>query len=182
MKEPWIQTYTGKQFSYLEASADQISIEDIARSLSHLCRFTGHCKSFYSVAQHSVMVSQKTTNQFFGLMHDADEAYTGDMNRPLKHFLGKGSFFEKAASTAWNAIRDKFPRLKEVTADEEADCKRIDLRMLVTESHELLLNGPHPDWRINQLTHPRYEGEITPWLPDYAMRRFLDRFNELSAT
>jgi len=182
MKEPWIQTYTGKQFSYLEASADQISIEDIARSLSHLCRFTGHCKTFYSVAQHSVLVSQKTHNPFFGLMHDADEAYTGDMNRPLKHFLGAGSFFERAANTAWYAIRDKFPLLKEVTPDEEADCKKVDLRMLVTESYELLLNGPHPDWQINKFTHPRYDGEITPWLPDYAMRRFLDRFNELNAT
>lgn len=179
MKEPWIQTFTGKQFSYFEANASMIEIKDIARALSHICRFTGHCKTFYSVAQHSVLVSHQTKNAFYGLMHDADEAYTGDMCRPLKHSLGVGNGFIEAGNKAWNAIAAKFPELQKVTYEERVDCKYHDMRMLVTESHDLLLNGPHPDWKINQDTHPRYDFRIEAWDADHAMRMFLARFNAL---
>lgn len=183
MKEPWIQTYTGKQFSYFECGPEQICIEDIARALSNLCRFTGHCKKFYSVAQHSVLVSHRTKNPLLGLMHDADEAYTGDMCRPLKHNLEPNSKFIEAGELAWAAIKKKWPALHIVTYDEECDCKYHDMRMLVTESHDLLLNGPHPDWQINQKTHPRYDDlRIDPWSPDFAMDQFLQRFAELNAT
>lgn len=180
MKEPWIQTFTGKQFSYFEANASMIEIKDIARALSHICRFTWHCKTFYSVAQHSVLISHQTKNAFFGLMHDADEAYTGDMCRPLKHSLADGNGFAQAGDNAWIAITEKFPELLKVTYEERVDCKYHDMRMLVTESHDLLLNGPHPDWKINQNTHPRYDFKIEAWPTDYAMGMFLSRFEELT--
>lgn len=179
MKEPWIQTYTGKQYSYEEPTPDMICIEDIARALSHLCRFTGHCKKFYSVAQHSVLVSHQTKNPFLGLMHDADEAYTGDMCRPLKHSLQPGNKFILAGNGAANTVFAKYPQLEKSTYDDKVDCKYHDMRMLVTESHDLLLNGPHPEWRINQKTHPRYDFVIVPQSPDEAMESFLARFNEL---
>lgn len=180
MKEPWIQTYTGRQYSYYDCKPDQIDITDIARALSHLCRFTGHCMKFYSVAQHSVLVSRETKNPFLGLMHDADEAYTGDMCRPLKHSLGDGSGFIRAGNKALNVIFEKFPALQKATYEEKVDCKYVDMRMLVTESHDLLMNGPHSEWKINQLTHPRYDFKIVPWTPDYAMEMFMSRFIELA--
>ena len=83
----WIQTFTGRQFWPLEPRADEIFIEDIAHHLSNLCRFTGACRSFYSVAQHSVLVSlcaPPGENPLWGLLHDASEAYLIDVARPVK--------------------------------------------------------------------------------------------------
>ena len=91
----WCQTYTG-QISYpLEPEREQvISLEDIAHALAHQCRYNGHCKSFYSVAEHSVYVAEeiyrKTSSYedaMKGLLHDATEAYLGDMPRPIKALI-----------------------------------------------------------------------------------------------
>lgn len=181
-REPWIQTYTGNQFSYHPESVNRVDIIDIARALSHICRFTGHCRRFYSVAQHSVLVSQNTKNAFLGLMHDAAEAYVGDVNRPLKEMMGRvgGDGYFTADDVAWKSVCRTWPILNEATIEERKDCKNTDLRMLVTESHDLLMNGPHHQWQINQETHPRYDFKITPWEPDYAMEKFFQRFEELT--
>lgn len=90
---PFILTYTGEIFKFKDVCPDTICIEDIAHSLSHLCRYTGHTNMFYSVAQHSLLVSEKMPNEvgpeekLGGLLHDAAEAYIGDMSTPLKFFL-----------------------------------------------------------------------------------------------
>ena len=73
----YIQTLSGKKFNYLNATVDDIEIEDIATALSHLCRFCGHLPEFYSVAQHSVLCSQLVPPMFAfeALMHDAGKVY-----------------------------------------------------------------------------------------------------------
>lgn len=180
MVEPWIHTYTGKKFSYWNCTPRDIDIRDIARALSNICRFTGHCKVFYSVAQHSVLVSENTVNPFYGLMHDAAEAYVGDMNRPMKSEMKPESPYRQMDGRAWLAITENWGQLKTATHAEVEDCKNVDMRMLVTESHDLLLNGPHSDWQINQQTHPRFDFKIQAWHPDEAMQRFLFRFNQLT--
>lgn len=82
----WIQTFTGKKFYPLSPQIEDICIEDIAHALSNVCRYAGHCRDFYSVAQHCVMVSDwMPSMKLEGLMHDASEAYLGDISRPLKH-------------------------------------------------------------------------------------------------
>jgi len=85
----YIQTLSGKKFSYQFATADDIDIEDIANALSNICRFAGHLPEFYSVAQHSVLVSQIVPPEFAfeALMHDAAEAYCQDIPAPLKALL-----------------------------------------------------------------------------------------------
>lgn len=94
----WILTYTGKKFYPMRPQIEDICIEDIAHALSNLCRFNGHCKEFYSVAQHSMMVSNQimemsgdVQQQFAGLLHDASEAYLCDVPRPIKY---TASFYE----------------------------------------------------------------------------------------
>ena len=57
-KGDWMQTYTGRQFWPIDPRANEVHIEDIAHALSMMCRYNGHCRTFYSVAEHSVLVSQ----------------------------------------------------------------------------------------------------------------------------
>src|ERR1700757_1336901 len=97
MNDAWIQTFSGKRFSLLEPQPDQICIEDIAHALSLQARFTGHVKYHYSVAQHCWYASQIVAPEFAleALMHDASEAYIGDMSRPMKHFTTAGVEYMK---------------------------------------------------------------------------------------
>ncbi len=93
--EPFVITYTGKKFSFDHITQDSIDIRDIAHALSHLCRFTGHTNMFYSVAQHSLLVSEKMpggpADKLVGLLHDAAEAYINDLASPLKKWMEEGS-------------------------------------------------------------------------------------------
>ncbi len=90
-KGDYIATYTGKQFYPLDPRPEDVCLEDIAHSLSNLCRFTGHTDTdrFYSVAQHSVICSTIVAPEaaLLALLHDAAEAYLGDISRPLKRDL-----------------------------------------------------------------------------------------------
>lgn len=86
MSDYWIQTYCGRRFDFNHIRTEDISIIDIASALSKLCRFNGHCTEFYSVAEHSLYVSSLLPKELRleGLLHDAAEAYTGDLTKPLK--------------------------------------------------------------------------------------------------
>ena len=81
-----IRTYSGHYFDVFDPNPDHIEIEDIAHSLSMLCRFAGHIKSFYSVAEHSIWVANKVhkTHALTALLHDASEAYLIDLPKPIK--------------------------------------------------------------------------------------------------
>lgn len=85
-----IRTYSGLRVDPLEMTPEEVSILDIARALSRQCRYNGHVGGFLSVARHSIMVSERLAPlgrqmQLWGLLHDAAEAYLGDLVRPLKH-------------------------------------------------------------------------------------------------
>jgi hypothetical protein len=95
-KEEWkgdafILTHAGRKFRYDGFGPEDICIEDIAHSLAHLCRYTGHTIMFYSVAQHSLLVSEKVPggpeDKLVALLHDVAEAYTNDLASPLKKYL-----------------------------------------------------------------------------------------------
>ena len=84
---PWIETFTGKEFYFLDPTPDSIDIRDIAHSLAFTCRYTGHSRRFYSVAEHSVLVSYLAVDPLAGLLHDASEAYITDIASPIKPHL-----------------------------------------------------------------------------------------------
>jgi hypothetical protein len=82
----FIRTFTGKVFDVLNASVDDICIEDIAHSLAYTSRFGGHLNQFFSIAQHSLIVEEQCVEEekLWGLLHDATEAYLSDVVTPLK--------------------------------------------------------------------------------------------------
>lgn len=100
-----IVTYTGKVFDFMDPRPEAICIEDIAHSLSHICRYGGHTPEHYSVAQHSCMVANLLVPHgpdyaLAGLLHDAHEAYIGDIVTPLKRLLPEIEDMEDAIDGA----------------------------------------------------------------------------------
>lgn len=169
---PWIQTYSGRRFNPLNPNSDAIVIQDIAHALSMQCRFSGHCRYFYSVAQHSVLVSYICGFEFalWGLLHDASEAYLVDMPRPLKR-SGKLDAFIAYEHKVQKAVCKRFG----LPDKEPADVKRADTILLATEARDLM-SPLHPDWRSPAEPLPF---KIDPWTPKQAEENFLKRFNEL---
>lgn len=168
----WIQTHSGKKFYLLDPNPEDVLLEDISHALSMQCRFTGHTKFFYSVAQHSVLVSLycEKENALYGLLHDASEAYLSDIASPIKKTLNLNGY-KDIERKLQSAIYKKF-NLKD---EEPYNVKEIDLRMLVTEANNLM--APlHKDWR-NPVEG--FNFEITEKTPKQAKQYFLNRFWEL---
>jgi len=103
----FIHTYTGKKFYALDPRPEDICIEDISHALSNLCRFGGHSPQYYSVAEHSVLVSEcvPLKDALWGLLHDASEAYLCDIPRPFKQYL---SNYKELEECIQRAIGDAF--------------------------------------------------------------------------
>lgn len=139
---PYIETVSGKSFHFLEPSDDEIDITDIAYALSNMCRYTGHSKRFYSVAEHSIYVAQLLPPELrlAGLLHDASEAYLGDVSSPLKQLLPEYKEIEKTVEAA---IARRF----ELLYPHDPLIKQMDLQQLCTEAHHLLPSGGK-DWEV----------------------------------
>lgn len=174
-RSPWIQTRSGRRFPFLAPRFDDVDLRDIAYALSNLARFTGHTRrgedgAIYSVAQHSVLVSHAVPEKhaLVGLMHDAPEAYLGDVSSPLKSLLPD---FKRLESLAWAAIAEAF----DLPLDLPPTVKEADLRLLATEKRDLL--GPEPAAWF-PMPDPLPE-RIDPWPAPVAEQRFLERFAEL---
>lgn len=137
MKRDYITTYTNKRFWLPEAEVEAISIYDIARALSHICRFAGHIDYFYSVAQHCINVSLILPPEFRleGLLHDAGEAYLSDVATPFKRMLRDYGPLE---DDIWQCVSKKYG-----VAPEMSDAvKWADRVMLMTERDILKPNSP----------------------------------------
>src|SRR5215210_379634 len=112
---PYLQTVSGRWVNPFDPDPRQLDAGDIARALPNQCRFSGHSRVFYSVAQPSVIVSELVERRggdvedvFAALMHDATEAYLGDTPHPLKHRSPLGAAFKAAEDHLEAAIRDRF--------------------------------------------------------------------------
>jgi len=167
----WIQTVNGIKFYPLKPTAEDIDIVDIAWSLSNLCRYNGHCQKYYSVAEHSIYVSQHVPKQFAmaGLLHDATEAYIGDIPTPIKAILPDIKHIEYHLLWAISVRFDLGFPLPDIV-------KKIDLAMLTTEAEQMM--QPYADtWP--QLIEKPLDIKIQFLSPLKAYYQFLKRYNEI---
>lgn len=166
----WIQTFTGRAFHPCRPDPAEVVIDDIAHALANQCRFTGHTKRHYSVAQHSVLIALVLPKDLAleGLLHDASEAYLVDLPAPLK-VSGMFEAYKHFERRAMWTIRKAF-RLR---LDEPGDVKLADKRMLSTEF--MYVMGPGPgSHRYAHTKIPPYEDlPIVPWEPERAEAMFL---------
>lgn len=146
LRNEFIETSSGRAFYPYAPKEEQINIDDIAHALSHLCRFGGHCKFFYSVGQHSILVSDylkqeghSSLIQLYGLLHDATEGYMVDIPSPIKQGL---SDYKKAEDVLhgviWSALGLPHP-----TKEEWALIKEVDVLFQHHEANTLL---PKASW------------------------------------
>lgn len=176
---PIIQTHDGHFLHLANPKPETIGIGAIAHALSNLCRFTGHVSEFYSVAQHSLMVSLVVPEEMAreGLFHDAQEAYIGDVSTPLKQLLPGYRDIEEMFESA---IAERFGL--RWTPEARQGVKRADRIMLATERRDLLGKmGCDTEWAILKDIAPLRE-VLRPMSPEHAKRAFLERARELGLT
>jgi uncharacterized protein len=177
---PYLQTVSGRWVNPFEPDPAQLDVGDIARALANQCRFGGHSRSFYSVAQHSVIVSELVEERggdvedvFAALMHDATEAYLGDMPHPIKHRSPLGAAFKAAEDNLERVIRDRF-RIK----SDVPEIKRADRALLATERRAF--SAESWDWPELEGVEP-LDLDLTAWSPDEAAQAFARRYAELDS-
>lgn len=157
---PTILTHSGISFNLVEPDGDLIEIKDIAHALSHICRFTGHTNRFYSVAEHCVRASNHVApeHKLEALLHDATEAYLGDVSSPLKALLHEYRLIEFRLDCV---IRERYG----LPLKQSPEVKQADLAMLAAErnwlmpetnEHWPLLDGVTPAASISYPLHPEH--------------------------
>lgn len=180
--EPWIQTYTGKAFDLANPQPEQLDPHDIVHALAHIGRYTGHARDFYSVAEHTCSVVTEATHIArneegygdasvrlvgqFALLHDAAEAYVGDVSAPLKRTPELAGFraIERVVEEA--VLAKFFPEFDTLDDSPKATIreivKRADIRMLATEA-AVLLGDPPRSWNL-----PEHEARSVRYLARHA--------------
>lgn len=182
----WIQTHTNLAFDYNDINPDRIRLVDIARALSQQSRFLGHLNSFYSTAEHCYHVSQRAEALArgqgmsaadvlmcarWGHLHDASEAYVGDLPSPLKR-LPFMSGYVQLEHDIQAVLKEKYgivttPRMEEIV-------KQADLELCNTERQTL--KGPPPaDWAD---LPPSLEVKLYCFSPIQAEKVFLQHWSE----
>lgn len=169
----WILTYTGKKFFPLadeQGEQGEIDLRDIAHSLALQCRYNGHCRHFYSVAEHSVRVSHVVPPEDarWGLLHDAAEAYVSDLPRPLKVTVPD---FRAAEDRLLQRIAETFG----LPWPMPGSVHHADEVLLATEVRDLMAPVPD-DWTFK--VTPLAE-TVTPRSPGDAEALFLARAEAL---
>ena len=161
-----INTSSGKIINLNTPTTDMIDIKDIANGLSKICRFGGQSSHFYSVAQHSVLVCYlmkegEGNYELEALMHDASEAYLGDVVKPLKIMLG--NVYKSLENGFCNVIAEKYNLIQSpetntlihkydreaLELEHEAFQKGNFVPMLVTMDRLGLYSG-HVHWDCNE--------------------------------
>lgn len=183
----WMQTFTGRQFYPLDPQQYDIDIVDIAHALSMLCRYNGHVERFYSVAEHCIHLSYAVAPEhaLWALLHDATEAYVGDMIRPLKRsmpdYVAAEDRIMMAISLRFGltggqrVVHDQYRLGEMVGLVMPPEVKAADTAILLDERMALLAEPPRP-WSTDGGS---LGVTIRGWSPAEAEHRYLSRFSEL---
>jgi uncharacterized protein len=187
----WILTGSGRRFYPIDPRPEDVSIDDIARSLSNQCRWTGHTRFHYSIAQHACFVSAVVERimpslALAALHHDSGEAYIGDIARPWKRMLavreaqagGVAAFgsIEFAEKRILAAILEALA-IPAVSDEEWRMVQVVDNRVLRTEFEQLLPADDAPGWSSLGDSVPGVT--IWPMDPEDAMAAFLHTHERL---
>ena len=170
----FIETFTGKRFDFLCPTADMIDIVDIAHSLSMQCRYTGHCRHFYSIAEHCIHVAEQCSdsNKLWALLHDSSEAYLTDVASPVKPFLQNYKMMEKK-------IMNEICNMYKLPLSMPKEVHNADMELLRSEA-SMMIPSRGKDWKINQsYTTPILDIEFQYYPPDIAKEKFLNMFYHL---
>jgi len=168
----WMQTYTGARFYPSDPLAAEIDIIDIAHATAHQGRYTGHASRFYSVAEHSVLVSYLVAPEhaLAGLLHDAAEAYLADISRPVKRVLGPDNDYFKLERRVEAMIFQRFG-----VAGIPSEVKQADIAICALEKAALMPRAE--DWGIEP---PAHWVPILAYAPEAACDLFIHRFCDLT--
>lgn len=172
---PWIETSSGAAFFPQDPRPEDLDIRVIAHALSNKCRFTGHCRCFYSVAQHSVLTLQEAQLRHLphlelcqALLHDAAEAYLPDVARPLHGLFPELSRLEMkimlAVARKWEFL---WPMSVNVKACDNALLAREAIALMPSRGE-----GWDLPWEASQV-------QVVPWHPEMARDRFIIAFRDL---
>ena len=177
-----IVTHSGIEFDLLEPLPSMIQIEDIAHALSKQCRYNGHCSRFYSVAEHSILLSYLVPDEFKleALLHDASETYVGDCVSPLKSLLPEFKRIERGIDFE---IRRKF----NLPQHASQQIKFADLRIMQNERKALMPKrkpGGFQHWPC-EMEFPPFRDLVIDKKEQYSSTEagkaaFLDRFEALA--
>lgn len=153
LKFTWLQTYSGKKFDYANPTPDMIDIRDIARALSRIPRFMAHTNIPVYVAEHCMYVADNLPEELKleGLLHDAAEAYTGDIPAPLKALLGSG--FKHIERGIEKAIAERFG----LSYPWSQRIKDVDSHALYEEAKAYFPKGCIEDWHLHFETPMRLD-------------------------
>lgn len=176
----WMAVQHAGRFWPLDPRPKEIDIRDVAGALAKICRFGGHTRAFFPVASHSLLVSHycEPEDALWGLLHDAAEAYLGDMIRPIKRYPGM-SYFETAEERVMWAVCHRFG----LSFSMPESVRYADELLLATEG-EHLMGADTRKWRGHDRALPEplsndALGSPASWKPETAERLFLERFAEL---
>lgn len=182
----WISTFTGRRFDPLAPDPTTVCIEDIAHALALKCRWTGHTREHYSIADHSLRVCAaagglvSSSLPAWALMHDAAEAYLPDVARPIKASLVGFQEIEyrvlRAIAIALELpVEGSHPGENPIPVGLRYMVQHADDVLLVTEARDLVHGTDGWDWGYP----PPLPARIAP-LDVYSVERlFLERWREL---
>lgn len=159
--DTWFPSRSGLTLDLANPTIDMIQWGDIGEALAKTCRFGGHCEGFYSVAQHSLVVASLLPQRWraHGLLHDAHEAFTGDLISPLKDFIGEPI---RALERTLDALIYEAAGVPLPSADVVAAVKHADRVALATERRDLVSPAHTTAWTVLKGVEPA-DITITPF-------------------
>lgn len=189
----WTHTSRGRALDLADPQLQDIDLEEIGEALGHLCRYNGCVRQFYSVGQHCVLMSEWLEQQgeplevqLGALLHDAAEAYLGDLTWPVQALLwGRDDEHSHVVRLRYKVAQGRLDHLiaqavgLDVAWLRDERVKRADLRILLDERAALLTEPPPRPWFADSAQIKPLGVRIEPWWPMLAANAWLLRLSDL---